>query len=124
MTTITQTSPVDKDTASDGASRPPESRPPGRSHGTAAAWIAVVVACILVVVLAVAAFTGGDDNVGTRTTSIDPQAEEHEREAHLEGQANTYGGDRGAGDPAEPGTTDPSAADDEFVPGTRHMPTR
>jgi hypothetical protein len=51
--------------------------------------------------LAVATFTGNDD-VDVRARRLATQAEEYERQAHLEGQAKTYG-DRGSTNPSETG---------------------
>jgi hypothetical protein len=48
-----------------------------------------------------------------------PQAEEVDREAHLEGQARTYGDADMANDRQSGGTST-----DDFVPGSRRMPTR
>ena len=52
------------------------------------------------------------------------KAEESEREAHLDGQAKTHGGDRGPDNRAESNSTDSNPYDDEFLPGSRHVPTR
>lgn len=45
------------------------------------------------------------------------EAEAVENDAHLDGNAETYGQDAGTS-----GSDDPS--NDDFVPGSRHMPTR
>jgi hypothetical protein len=60
--------------------------------------------------------------VTTRTfpaTRLDPQAEQVDREAHLEGQARTYGNADTTNDrqPGEPST-------DDFLPGSRRVPIR
>jgi hypothetical protein len=62
------------------------------------------------------------------------EAEQYERNAQLEGQAKTYGGgDDGLRKPsearnravqAEANSTGDDPYDDEFVPGSRHMPMR
>jgi hypothetical protein len=48
-----------------------------------------------------------------------------EREAHLEGQARIYGGgNHSSGGGSSPDANGADPGDDEFVPGTRHMPVR
>lgn len=124
MTTNTDTIPVEKDTATRETTRPPESRPPSSPRRAALAWAAIVAACIAVAVLAVATFTGGDDKVDIPATRFDPTAEQHEWQAHLDGQAETHGRDRGSDTQAESNSTVSDADDDEFLPGSRHVPTR
>jgi hypothetical protein len=75
-----------------------------------------------VVALAVAIVIGGDDNVDIPTTRLDPRAEQLEREAHLEGQAKTHGGRNDSANNNQSESSD--RHDDEFVPGSRHMPMR
>jgi hypothetical protein len=157
MATNTDTIPVE-DAATRETTRPPKARPPARSRRAALAWAAIVAACIAVAALAVATFTGGDDKVDIPATRLDPQAEQYERDAHLEGQAKTHGGDdttddgqsgrlaaqaeqyerqahlegqakthggdRGSDNQAESNSTDSDPYDDEFLPGSRHVPTR
>ncbi len=56
-------------------------------------------------------------------SSFDPQVEQWEREAQLEGNARTHStGSATSGDPAGKGSSATDAGDDEFVPGSRHMP--
>jgi len=124
MATNTDTIPVEKDTATRETTRPPKSRPPSRPRRAALAWAAIIAACIAVAALAVATFTGGDDKVDIPATRLDPQAEQYERQAHLEGQAKTHGGDRGSDNQVESNSTDSDPYDDEFLPGSRHVPTR
>jgi hypothetical protein len=86
-------------------------RPPSRPRRAALGWAAIIAACIAAAALALAVATssGSDNDVDVRARQRATQAEQYEREAHLEGQAKTYGGDS-------------KSHDDEFVPGSRHMP--
>jgi hypothetical protein len=93
MATDTDTIPVENDTATREATHPPRARPPSRPRRAWLGWAAIVTASIAVAALAVATFTGGDDDADIPATRLDSQAEQHERQAHLEGQAKTYGGD-------------------------------
>jgi hypothetical protein len=121
MASNTDTIPVENGTATREATRPPKARPASRTRRAALTWAAIVGACLAVVALAVTTFIGGDDNVDIPATRVDPRAEQLEREAHLEGQARTHGGrDDSANNQSE--SSDPH--DDEFVPGSRHMPMR
>jgi len=159
MATNTDTIPVENGTtATRETTRPPKARPPSRPRRPALTWAAIVAACIAVAALAVATFTGGDDNVDIPATRLDPRAEQYERDAHLEGQAKTHGGDattddgqsgplaaqaeqyerdahlegqakthgsdRGSDNQAESNSTDSDPYDDEFLPGSRHVPAR
>jgi hypothetical protein len=125
MASNTDTIPVEKDTATRETTRPPTSRPPSRPRQAALAWAAIIAACVAVAALAVATFTGGDDKVDIPATRLDPQAEQYEWDAHLEGQAKTHGRDNGSTDnQAESNSTDDDPYDDGFVPGSRHMPMR
>jgi hypothetical protein len=158
MATNTDTIPFEKDTATRETTRPPKSRPPSGPRRAALAWAAIIAACIAVAALAAATFTGGDDKVDIPATRLDPQAEQYERQAHLEGQAKTYGHDTiddgqsarlaaqaeqyereahlegqakthgrrngSTNNQAESNSTDGDPYDDEFVPGSRHMPMR
>ena len=95
----------------------PEVQPPSTSRRFGFAWIAVALAGIAVAALAFATFTGGD-NGDIPAQGFYPEAEHYEREAHLEGNARTHS--RAAatsGDPA-------AGADEEFLPGSRHVPTQ
>jgi hypothetical protein len=158
MASNTETVTVERGTASREATRPPQARRPSMHRRAAFGWAAIITASIAVAALAVAAFTGGDDKVHIPATRVDPQAEQYEldahlegqakthggddmtddaqpwrlaaqaeqyeREAHLEGQAKTYGGDRGSDIQAETNSTDSDPYDGEFLPGSRHVPTR
>jgi hypothetical protein len=133
-------------------------RPPKSRRG-ALTWVAVIGACSAVVALAVITLTGGNDDRDFPTPRFDPQAEQYERQAHLDGQARTYGQDRGASTPSEAGnqsarnaqaeqyehqahldgqartygqhpaatsapTDEADTPEPEFLPGSRHVPTR
>jgi len=60
-------------------------------------------------------------STGHRAASL-AEAERIERQAHLEGQARTYG-QRPAATPAAP-TTEGDVSEPEFLPGSRRVPTR
>ena len=114
-TTDTLTSP--SETAGREITSPPEAQPPSTSRHSALAWIALGLAGIAVAALAFATFTGGDDG-DIPAQGFYPEAEQYEREAHLEGQARTHSGVVATSD-------DPAAgADEEFLPGSRHVPTQ
>jgi hypothetical protein len=51
-----------------------------------------------------------------------PQAEQHERQAHLDGLAKTYG--KHPADTPTPAEEADTPDGQEFVPGSRHMPSR
>jgi hypothetical protein len=93
---------TDQDTALPQASSKQPSRPPSGSRGIVFAWAGVLSAGAAVAALAVATITA-DDDVDIRSRRLAAQAEKYEREAHLEGQANTYGRDTGATNPSETG---------------------
>jgi hypothetical protein len=123
MTANTDTLTSPQETAGPETTSPPEAHPPSPSRRAALGWIAVILAGIVVTVLAVATFTGGDDP-DIPAQGFYPQAEQWEREAHLAGNARTYS--RAAAnldDPAGTGSPAGDTNDDEFVPGSRHMPT-
>jgi hypothetical protein len=136
-----------------------EPLPPPKSQRGALTWAAVIGACSAVVALAVITLTGGNDDRDFPTPRFDPQAEQYERQAHLDGLAHTYEQDHGAVTPSETGNQSawnpqaerherqahldglaktygqhpaetPTPTDEadtpgrEFVPGSRHMPTR
>jgi hypothetical protein len=103
MTSNTDTIPVESGTATSETPRPPKGRTPSRTRRAALTWAAVVVAGMAVVALAVATFAGGDDNLDIPATRLDPRAEQLERDAHLEGQARTYGRDSAARAQSEAG---------------------
>jgi hypothetical protein len=113
MSSSTDTLPVEAGPATREASRPP------RARRGALTWAAVIGAGIAVGALAVATLRGGDDDGDVPATRFNPQAEAIERQAHLDGQATTYGSH--PADTLAPATTAPEP---EFVPGSRHMPTR
>ena len=85
-----------------------------------------------VAALALLAACGGDPGKATSTAApeqvdapaparLNAQAEHYERSAHLQGQARTYGAPHGRADSSP---DPPAPADEEFVPGSRHMPMR
>lgn len=74
---------------------------------SAAIWALVVAFAIAVAALGAATFADGDSNVEIAPSRA-AVAERIEREAKLDGQARTYLSD---------------TADDEFVAGSRSMPT-
>src|SRR5262249_7240595 len=73
------------ETSTSGPEAPHPSKP---AHG-ALTWVLVVAASIAGAALAVVAFGGVAGY--TRTTRLDRKAEQYERQAHLDGQANTPG---------------------------------
>jgi hypothetical protein len=102
------------------ATRPPA---PERRSGRRGilGWLAVAAACVAATALAVAAFAG-DDAPDHNAPPFNPQIEQIEREAHLEGNARTYGGDNAPAPAAGTDVTDTDPSNDEFVPGSRRMP--
>jgi hypothetical protein len=103
MASNTDTIPVESGTATRETTRPPKGRPPSRTRRAALTWAAIAAAGTAVVALAVATFTGGDDNLDIPATRLDSRAEQLERDAHLEGQARTYGRDNAASAQSEAG---------------------
>lgn len=93
MASNTDTIPVESGTATRETTGPPKGRPPSRTRRAALTWAAIAAAGTAVVALAVATFTGGDDNLDIPATRLDARAEQYERDAHLEGQAKTHGDD-------------------------------
>jgi hypothetical protein len=77
-------------------------RPPSGYRRIVFAWVGVLAAGAATAALAVATFTGNDD-VDVRARRAATQAEESERQAHLEGQAKTYGRDIGSTRSSETG---------------------
>ena len=145
MAANTDTLPVETGGTTREASRPP------RARRGALTWAAVVGACVSVAVLGVMTLRGSGDDGDTPTARFDPKAEVYERQAHTKGQATTYG--RAGAATAQSHTNYRAALeaeraerqahldglartygqrpapaaeahDPEFVPGTRHMPTR
>ena len=116
-TTDTLTSP--SETAGREITSPPEAQPPSTSRHSALAWIALGLAGIAVAALAFATFTGGDDG-DIPAQGFYPEAEQYEREAHLEGQARTHAGPTSAGPGVSP---EGDSSDGEFLPDSRHVPT-
>lgn len=92
--------PTDQDKALPEASNEEPSRHPSRSRSMVLAWAGVLAAGAAVAGLAVTTVTG-DDGVDVEIRRLAPQAEAYERQAHLEGQAATYGRDSGSADPSE-----------------------
>jgi hypothetical protein len=93
---------ADQDTALPEASSKERSRPPSGSRSMVFAWGGVLAAGAALAALAVATFTA-DNGADVRTRRPAAQAEEYERQAHLKGQANTYGRDSGSANPTETG---------------------
>jgi hypothetical protein len=91
---------TDQDTARREAPSKEPSRHPSRSRSMVFAWAGVLAAGAAVAGLAVATVTDNDD-VDVRARRFAPQAEAYERDAHLEGQAATYGRDSGSANPSE-----------------------
>ena len=89
MTATTDTLTSPSETAGREITSPPEAQPPSTSRRSALGWIAVALAGIAVAALAFATFTGGDDR-DIPAQGFYPEAEQYEREAHLEGQARTH----------------------------------
>jgi hypothetical protein len=84
-----------EDTALPEAPSKEPARPPSGSRSMVLAWAGVLAAGAAVAALAVATFAGDDDG-DVRARRLATQAEEYERQAHLEGQAKTYGRDSGS----------------------------
>ena len=120
MAVNTETIPVESGTAVAEATHPPSG-----ARRVGGVWAAIVAACIVVAALAFATFSGGDDSVEVPAVPFNPQVEQWEREAHLQGNARTYSS--AAATSSDPAGTDSSAGDandDEFLPDSRHVPTR
>jgi hypothetical protein len=147
----THSMPIESGTTTREPERSPRAPPPSRPLRALLAWLAVVAGAIAVAALAVATFTGGDDDPEVRTKArLATQAEQYERQAHIEGQAHTYGvtvsttptvgGNQAEAEQfdrkahlegqartygnADSNDDESSGYDDEFVPGSRHMPMR
>ena len=67
--------------------------PPARRRRASLAWIVVILAGLAVAALAVVTFTGDDDSVEVPAIPFNPEADRIERQAHLDGAAQTYGSD-------------------------------
>ena len=98
----------------------PEPHPPPKPRGVLT-WAVVTGASVAVAALAVVTLTGGDDDSDMPATRFDPQAEQLEREAHLEGQARTYGQDGGSAPPSEPGNGAALQAEAEELERQAHL---
>jgi hypothetical protein len=70
--------------------RPPRARRP-RHWDVKLVWAAIIAAGIAAAALVVTSFVGGNDGSDIRAWRLAARAEQSEREAHLEGQAETYG---------------------------------
>jgi hypothetical protein len=87
-----------------------------------------------VMALAVLAACGGDPDKTTSPAAperdaavrarLEAQAEQHEWSAHLQGQARRYGAPAEADSSDDAPTPAGEMSDEEFVPGSRHMPMR
>ena len=119
MTASTDTLTSPSETAGREITSPPEAQPPSTSRRFALGWIAVALAGIAVAALAFATFTGGDDR-DIPAQGFYPEAEQYEREAHLEGQARTH---TGATSTSPAGSPEGDSSDGEFLPDSRHVPT-
>ena len=83
---------AEQESATHEATRPPVARKPSRGRRALIAWAAVIAACVAVAALAFAVLRGDDDDADFPALRLLPQSEQVDREAHLEGQARTYGG--------------------------------
>jgi hypothetical protein len=98
----------------------PEPPPPPRARGVLT-WAVVTGASVAVAALAIVTLTGVDDDSEMPATRFNPQAEQLEREAHLEGQARTYGPDGGSAPPSEPGNGAAQEAQAEKLERQAHL---
>jgi hypothetical protein len=119
MTATTDTLTRPGETAGGETTGPPEAHPPSTNRRITLGWIAVVLAGVALAALAFATFTGGDDR-DIPAQGFYPEAEQYEREAHLEGQARTH---TGATSPSPAGSPEGDSSDGEFLPDSRHVPT-
>jgi hypothetical protein len=110
--TTTDTRPVHTSESSSSAPSPDDGH-----RRSALVWAAIAAAVVAVAILAVVTLTGGDDATPISVPPFNPQAEQMEREAHLEGNEQTYR--NGAPVAGETGAAAPS---DDVVPGSRRMP--
>ena len=94
MASNTDTLPGEAGTAARPATGPPETSLPSRGRRGVFGWAAALAALVAAGALTVAVLAGGDADTPSRP--FDPQAERYEREAHLRGQAHTYGADASA----------------------------
>jgi hypothetical protein len=72
MASNTDTILSERSTTSREATRPPKARPPSRPRRAAVAWVAIIGAGMTVAALAVATFTGGDDDADIPATRLTP----------------------------------------------------
>ncbi|HYZ97723.1 MAG TPA: hypothetical protein VE575_03160 [Acidimicrobiales bacterium] len=106
---------------------PPRAPKPSGSRRVLVAWAAVVAACVAVAALAFAVLRGDDDDADFPATRLLPESEQVDRDAHLEGQQRTYGGSTRTDDneiPPDYILRPHGQANEDFVPGSRRMPTR
>jgi hypothetical protein len=119
MTANTDTLTSPGETAGRESPSPPEAHPHSTSRRAALGWLAVILVGIVIAALAFATFTGGDDR-DIPAQGFYPEAEQFEREAHLEGQARTH---TGATSTSPAGSPEADSSDGEFLPHSRHVPT-
>ena len=98
----------------------PEPHPPPKARGLLT-WAIVTGASVAVAALAVVTLTGVDDDSDLPATRFAPQVEQLEREAHLEGQARTYGPNGGSAPPTEPGNGTAQEAQVEELERQAHL---
>jgi hypothetical protein len=102
------------------ATRPPATERRSGRRGILG-WSAAAAACVAAAALAVVTFAG-NDAPDHNAPPFNPRIEQIEREAHLEGNARTYGGLNAPAPAAGTDVTDTDPSNDEFVPGSRRMP--
>jgi hypothetical protein len=118
MTPSTDTLPGETGTAAQEGPSPPQGRPRSRARRAVLAWAAVVAACVAAAALALVVRTDGAD--ADLPALPAPHADQVDHEAHLVGQARTYGGGDDTTNDRQPG--EPST--DDFLPGSRRVPIR
>jgi hypothetical protein len=119
MTPGTATIPGETGTVAQGVPSPPQGRPRSRARRAVLAWAAIVAACAAAAALALVVRTDGGDDADLPATRPAPHADQVDHEAHLVGQARTYG-DADTTNDRQPG--EPSTGD--FLPGSRRVPIR
>lgn len=97
-----------------------EPHPPPKARGMLT-WAIVTGASVAVAALALVTLARVDDDSVMPATRFDPQAEQLEREAHLEGQARTYGSDGASVRPSEPGNGAAQEAQAEELERQAHL---